>query len=125
TKNEIPVDDRVTALAEINGDIWIGLYQGGLKVLDRKSMQLSDVSLLGLRNAFVTTIVQDKFQNSVWVGTYNSGVFQLSEQDSVWRVESNLLKNQSINIILQSSSNELYFVALKDIYRYETHKNHA
>lgn len=94
---------KVHCLAEdAQGNIWVGAYQTGIMVIP-KSMYgfekvLFDDNGLGAYGACVTSIAEDKYNGSFWVGTDGKGLYRIEKNGKkTWYSSSNsALSNNSI-----------------------------
>lgn len=74
--------DKQTILDDSNGDLWIGIYGGGLFKYNRKKQDFdhfyySKSDPYGLSSNFVLDLYEDASQN-LWVSTFEGGINKLS-----------------------------------------------
>jgi hypothetical protein len=80
--NRVFVEKNITSLfQDSKGQIWIGLYNGGVICYPDETISSKNViTYLGANS--ITSIIED-YSNNIWVGTLNNGVFYLPEQQIV------------------------------------------
>ena len=94
---------KITAIAEIpdRNELWIGAETSneGIVVLDTKNnsfkVKRTIPKIKGLELQTVTKIAQDKKKN-IWVGTFNAGLFKISDTDTLSYRKSNLLPSNEV-----------------------------
>ncbi len=85
-------DSDIHSLAEINGQLWIGTWRGGVNILNLKTLDRPRGSEATFRkiwpgdndselsSASVTSIFQDGFGN-IWLGCYGGGMNVIAHQE--------------------------------------------
>ena len=89
-------DSDIHALAEINGQLWIGTWRGGVNILDLTAFDRSKASETTFRkiwpgdndtelsSASVTSIFQDGFGN-IWLGCFGGGMNVIAHQEPLFK----------------------------------------
>lgn len=65
-----------TALCDQNGNLWFGIFYGGIMFYDSKIKKFQQISLGGLSAQDVRSLFEDT-EGNIWVGT-SDGVFQIN-----------------------------------------------
>ncbi|MDO6821234.1 two-component regulator propeller domain-containing protein [Zobellia sp. 1_MG-2023] len=105
----------VNLLKDKNGRIWIVHYFAGVQVFNPKTDEHEDITLTsevdGTEINSLNTIFEDNHGN-VWIGTLNSGLFKLSENNGNWTSThyhiKNSLSNNFVNSIIQDTENTIW-----------------
>jgi signal transduction histidine kinase/ligand-binding sensor domain-containing protein/AraC-like DNA-binding protein len=77
-------------IQDIQGNIWVGIFQKGLLIIPRLSNRFDYIKLSESRSsiatniACVTSIRRDQ-QNNLWVGTDGGGLFKIGDDRKVFR----------------------------------------
>ncbi|MEO8664579.1 MAG: two-component regulator propeller domain-containing protein [Ignavibacteria bacterium] len=98
--------------------IWVGSYNGGLKIFDRKNIQPKNTSYLesiGLNNLFndVSTLYFDR-SGRVWIGTWENGVYNYDCRTNVLinfkndREDIGSLSHNNIRCIFEDNENNIW-----------------
>lgn len=98
---------KITAIQEVPGkkELWIGVEQSnyGLIILntekDKFNVKKTIQRINGVYIQTVTKIAIDK-QNRIWVGTFNAGLFRISEKDTTQYNSSNILPSNEVYTFL-------------------------
>jgi ligand-binding sensor domain-containing protein/serine phosphatase RsbU (regulator of sigma subunit) len=67
-----------THFVDAKNNIWIGHYQEGMSLFDRKTNTIRKIEAPEMKSVRVNCITQDK-QGTIWAGTFGKGVFRIGE----------------------------------------------
>ncbi|MBO0593529.1 GHKL domain-containing protein [Cellulophaga sp. E16_2] len=105
----------VDLLKDKKGRIWVINYFAGVQVFDPQTNKNENISLISeLEDREINSMYQIFEDNTeaIWIGTLNSGLFKLTENDGTWeRVHyhsKKSLSNDFINTIIQDSDNTIW-----------------
>ncbi|QFU76747.1 hypothetical protein EY643_14390 [Halioglobus maricola] len=107
-------DHRVMSLASDKDKLWIGYQEHGVDLVDLSTGKVTRPLPEGTENFAVTAILPTE-SNTVWIATYNLGLYRLSGQ-VLKRFRS--LGEPSVTVIAQTSSGSIYTVTEKNLYRH-------
>jgi len=105
----------VNLLKDKKGRIWIVNYFTGLQVYDPQTKNHKNINLTsnldGSEINSLNRIFEDN-QGNIWVGTLNSGLLKLTENNGTWNTNhyytNNSLSNDFVNSIIQDHNNTLW-----------------
>lgn len=124
------VNVKVTCLFEIpeRNELWIGTEQSnsGIIILNTHNDKYAvKKTIQKIDNVFIQTVTRiDQDQNKhIWVGTFNAGLFRLSESDTLNYNSSNILpSNEVYTFLLDKRGNPWVSIYQKGLFRF---KNNA
>lgn len=90
----------VSMMQRRNGEIWIGLHSGVIKIYDPATNITQDFHTSLLEGATVRQILEDK-QGDIWIGSYNANLVKCKGGN--WRDSTKSLKliDSSISVVLK------------------------
>lgn len=117
---------KITSIAEVNDkkELWIGAEQSneGVVVLDMRNdaftIKRTIPKMKGLAPQTITKITVDKHKN-IWVGTFNAGLFKISNSDTINYGKSNLLPtNEVLTFIIDEEGYPWISLFQKGIFKF-------
>lgn len=98
-----------------NGEVWIGTLGSGLSLFNEKSGEFTNYSLdeegeNTLKDGFISSLLVDS-KNRLWIGTYLSGLYYLSDKESGSFKQINgkeKLKSSEVRAIFEDSKKRLW-----------------
>ncbi|MCP5167163.1 MAG: hypothetical protein H6989_07240 [Pseudomonadales bacterium] len=100
TKKQLK-DSRIMNLAAENRELWIGLRKGGIQILDIDSLALENPQFDDTNEWEVTSILHSRLART-WIATYNLGLFSVTDNQVTSYLESGILPEKKIMILLES-----------------------
>lgn len=97
------------------GRIWILNYFAGVQIYDPVTDTHQDITLKSaVDNTNINSLyhITEDHQGNYWIGTLNSGIFKLIEENNEWSYThyhtGNSLSNKFVNSIIQDSENTIW-----------------
>lgn len=121
---------KITSIAELpdRKELWIGAEQSGegVVVLDmnKNSFKVKRTipTMKGLSPQTITKIIVDKEEN-IWIGSFNVGLFKITETDTINYSKANLLpSNEVYTFIVDENGFPWVSLYQKGIYKYDGSK---
>lgn len=118
---------KITTIAELpdQNELWVGAEQSseGIVVLDMRNnsfaVKRTIPSMIGLVPQTVTKIAVDDQQN-IWIGTFNAGLFKITETDTINYRKANLLPtNEVFTFIIDEKGFPWVSLYQKGIYKFD------
>ncbi|MCW3805351.1 hybrid sensor histidine kinase/response regulator transcription factor [Plebeiibacterium marinum] len=120
-------DDDIHVIKEIDEQLWIGTWKGGINILDLKTANLQDTKSVhfkhilsndlpsGLSSPSIEDIFQDSYGN-IWIGTSGEGINVISHIKPYFNKLSyspikgytNSLSDKTVNCVKIDSNNNLW-----------------
>ncbi|HDZ04589.1 hypothetical protein LCGC14_0079940 [marine sediment metagenome] len=105
----------IDLLKDKKGRIWIVNYFSGVQVYDPATDTHENITLKSeIDKTDINSLYQifEDNQGNIWIGTLNSGLFKLTENNETWSSThyhtGNSLSNRFINAIIQDNENTLW-----------------
>lgn len=103
------------------GNLWIGTFSGGVKMLNRKSGEISQFYLKGneystLEHAHVYDIMLDSNGN-IWLATMGGAFVVSQEGHMLWKytINTNGIRNHSFRVLMEDSAGRIWMGARKGL----------
>ena len=94
-------DPRIMNLAAKNRELWIGFRKGGVQILDIDTLVLENPKFDDTNEWEVTSILHSR-QGQTWIATFNLGLFSVKDNQVTSYLESSILSEKKIMILLES-----------------------
>ncbi|CAA0097051.1 putative sensor histidine kinase pdtaS [Halioglobus japonicus] len=119
----ISLDQRVATIAATKDQLWLGLIQDGVKIIDTTPGQLKMRKLSSNKSpgAIRQILVEDE-SGTLLIATYDKGLFRINGNETISYFLEGTLPESSISGIFQSTTGILLAVSGSRLYRYESHK---
>ena len=114
TKQEVS-DQRVMTLARRDGELWLGLQQNGLRVIDTENFSTFSPDIPGLDSLEVTKILHTD-DNRTWIATYNQGLYLFEDGKATSYLASGMLPEPSITVLIELNNGDLLASSEQKIY---------
>lgn len=114
-QNSLLRDQRVMSIELIDDNLWLGLWKGGIRVLNPKNGTLSKPSFPGLEGLAVTKILQDN-KSQIWIATYNRGLLRIDQEQVNSYPE---FSGSPVTTLYQAVDQALYATTEKEVYKYD------
>lgn len=90
--HSIPGGSVSTIFQDRNGEIWTGIWQGGLHKLDTKTNTFQSFPHIGRSNSPFNIMQDDRGQ--LWIGTWGDGLFLFNPDDKENMYQEIIIKNK-------------------------------
>ena len=113
-------DQRVATIASIKDRLWLGLIQGGLKIIGKPPDQVELQMLASNDNAgAIRKILLDKENGEVLLATYDKGLFRITTNNTISYFQNGSLPERYISAIFQSTAGVLLAASGSRLYQYD------
>jgi ligand-binding sensor domain-containing protein/two-component sensor histidine kinase len=111
-------DQGVATIAARGDQLWIGFFQGGVKMLDTVSGASHTVTLGRENTIAVTRILADDDSEDVWIATYDRGLFRWTAEETHSYYESQSLAEKTVTLLFRSKSDIFLAVSQNRVYQH-------
>lgn len=105
-------NERVSALSNINNQLWLGQYGGSIQVLSDGQWYEPEIPLM---NPYIHSITQDQ-EDRIWIGT-RQGIMVLGKNGATHIGKEQGLTADIIHKVLEASDGCIYIASSKGLYR--------
>lgn len=129
-KPDILINAKITSLQEVpwKKELWIGLEQSDYALIilstEKNSFTVKKKiqRLKGIYLQTITKISVDQ-QKSIWVGTFNAGLFKITENDTFsYSTKTSLPSNEVYTFLIDQNGNPWVSLYQKGLYKFEKGK---
>ncbi len=114
-------NQRVSAINFINNEIQLGFFRGeGIQIVNLGSGQSRKIRLSGSQLDIVTKIHTSGGSKTIWVSTFNHGLFRIRNSEVKSYFESGQLLKKAILTIIESYNKNLLVLAEGTLLQYDT-----
>lgn len=114
----VPDDQRVVTLATQAGDLWVGLFAGGVRKLNISDHNFRSTRQNWIDGIAVTKILVDEKNGDIWVATFDHGLFRINSERTYSYLENKKLPEPSITSLFQSHKGLFLAVSGNRVYQY-------
>lgn len=111
-------DERVTALASLNGHLWIGFFDGGINLLSLENRSINRVLLDRNIQISVVDLLADEELNSMWIATYNKGLIRITNDEVKEYLSSGDFPEATVTRLYRTSNGRLFASSLQKLFAY-------
>jgi len=111
-------DQRVSTIAARRNELWLGVLQGGIHILDTESSNTETSSLNRGNGIAITDIVVTSGGKDVWIATYDKGLFRTRAEETRSYYESQSLPEKTITLLFRSKTDIFLAVSQNRVYQH-------
>lgn len=112
-------DERITSIAFLKDEMWVGYYQRGAQIVKLSEESLSTPPIHHLDNASIVQILTETQSSSVWIATENSGLFRIKKGIYFNYLATKKLEETSIIRLLKTQDGDLLVASVGGVYQYQ------
>lgn len=115
----------IDLLKDKKNRIWVVNYFAGVQLYDPATETHQNIELISdIDGRVINSLhkIYEDNQGNIWLGTLNSGLFKLTENDNKWSIKhfhtKNSLNNRFVNVIIQDDENTVWVGTQGGLHKY-------
>ncbi len=117
-------DKRISAIAARENELWLGLLQGGVHVMNINSGDSQNRILTSNNRIAIEKILAPKDSRDVWIASYDDGLFRITASETHSYYNSGSLPEKRITSLFRSTTSILLAVSENKVYQHDPKTDH-